>query len=102
MQAVRWRAREGHDLAAVAVCCNYLVGTLALDLIDAYDSLEWNIGALDTLEFRFQFFFSRVNHDSRAFTENDVFYFKEGIHITLVNLTRMQFVNITLIVNEIR
>ena len=39
MQAVRWRPREGHDLPAVAVCCNYLVDTLALNLIDAYDRL---------------------------------------------------------------
>jgi len=85
-----WKLRD------VALELGYFARALLVDFINANDRVHGQIGSFDILELGFDFFFRRINDDTRPLAEDKLFYFDKSEHFAMANLAGVDLVDLSL------
>ena len=88
--------REGGDVLAAAACRRNPGLSAAINLIDADDAMDGQMGLADAFELALQLFFGRIEHDGGLFTEHELLDLQETVEIAAPNRTGEDLIDLPL------
>ena len=89
------RNREWRDVPLVFTTGNDLVFSFLVYLVNAYHTVQWNIGTFDACELRLQLFLGWIDDEFRSFAEDNVRHFHECEHPALIYLVSVKLVDVS-------